>query len=525
MSTCIQKLFEEQVVRTPDEVAVIFKKETLTYKELNEKSNQLARLLREGGVGPDTVVGIMVERSIEMVVGIFGILKAGGAYLPLSPNHPSSRLQFIIEDSGAKLILTQKQILHRFQDSLKADMLALDSISYEGKGENLECINKPSDLVYVIYTSGSTGKPKGVMIEHSALINRIEWMQEAYPISSKDTILQKTPYTFDVSVWEMFWWAIVGAKVCILAPGMEKFPQAIIETTESNDVTIMHFVPSMLSAFLHYLDVTGETNRIKSLKQVFVSGEALLSQHVNRFNKLLNFSNGTLLTNLYGPTEATIDVTAYDCPTHEITEGSVPIGRPIKNIEMFVVDKYGNKLPEGHIGELCISGIGLARGYVNRPQLTAEKFVQYSLDTRIYKTGDLALIRSDGNIEFHGRIDFQVKVNGLRIELGEIESCLMSCEGVLQCAVIVRQESEMVVKLIAFYESENDIELERLKKYLRLFLPDYMIPNSFVRVNEMPLTDSGKIDRKALALLGSDKYSRHTTLVGGSVNEESSKDS
>ncbi|MDD1371173.1 AMP-binding protein, partial [Bacillus sp. MHSD17] len=169
---------------------------------------------------------------------------------------------------------------------------------------------------------------------------------------------------------EMFWWAIVGAKVCILAPGMEKFPQAIIETTESNDVTIMHFVPSMLSAFLHYLDVTGETNRIKSLKQVFVSGEALLSQHVNRFNKLLNFSNGTLLTNLYGPTEATIDVTAYDCPTHEITEGSVPIGRPIKNIGMFVVDKYGNKLPEGHIGELCISGIGLARGYVNRPQLT-----------------------------------------------------------------------------------------------------------------------------------------------------------
>jgi non-ribosomal peptide synthetase component F len=316
-----------------------------------------------------------------------------------------------------------------------------------------------------------------------------------------DTILQKTPYTFDVSVWELFWWSIVGAKVCILAPGMEKFPQAVIESSEDYNVTVMHFVPSMLNAFLHFLAASGENERMKSVRQVFVSGEALASQQVNMFNKYLYTFNGTRLTNLYGPTEATIDVTAYDCPTSDIENGNTPIGIPIQNIEILIIDKGGNPLPHGQIGELCIIGVGVARGYVNRPQLTAERFVEYKPQIRMYKTGDLGLIRPDGNIEFHGRIDNQIKLNGLRIELGEIESCAMSCEKIVQCAVIVRREPRDLVKLIAFFEAQDGFKVETLKRYLRLHLPDYMLPNLYVRVDVLPLTDNGKVDRKALQLI------------------------
>ncbi|GGA37451.1 hypothetical protein GCM10007416_07950 [Kroppenstedtia guangzhouensis] len=500
MNRIMHLSFEARAEKNPDAVAVVFQRESLTYRELNEKSNQLARRLREHGVGPETVVGLMLERSLEMIIGIFGILKAGGAYLPLSPAHPPQRLKYILEDSGTELVLTQSHLYLRFQETLQKEMWALDDPQlYKGPAGNLSCLNQPSDLVYVIYTSGSTGKPKGVMIEHRALVNRMEWMQKAYPIGPEDTILQKTPYTFDVSVWEMFWWSMVGAKVCMLAPGMEKFPQAIIEATETHQVTVMHFVPSMMNVFLNYLEGADEMHRMASLRRVFVSGEALMSRHVEKFNHLLYSVNGTYLTNLYGPTEATIDVSAFDCPTAEVPEGNVPIGRAIRNIDLFVIDEDGRRLPEGQVGELCITGIGLARGYVNNPSLTAERFVEVEPGIRMYKTGDLALVRPDGNIEYHGRIDHQVKIRGIRIELGEIESCAMACKGVDQCAVIVREKSDTVVKLVAFYEASEDFELKRLKGHLRSHLPDYMVPGTYVRMDALPLTDNGKVDRKALS--------------------------
>ncbi|SDW03851.1 amino acid adenylation domain-containing protein [Marininema mesophilum] len=514
MNPIMQLFFEAQVKRTPDAVAVTFGKQSLTYRELNTKSNQLASCLRKRGVGPETIVGVMVERSLEMMIGIFGILKAGGAYLPLSLSYPKKRLQYIVEDSGMALVLTQSNLLQQLKESIELAALSLDDATlYIGSGENLPCLNQPADLVYVIYTSGSTGKPKGVMIEHRALVNRLEWMQEAYPIDSQDTLLQKTPVTFDVSVWEIFWWSMVGAKVCLLAPGMEKFPQAIIEGTKTMQVTVMHFVPSMMNAFLNYIEGADEIDQLTSLRRVFVSGEALISRQVKKFNDLLHRTNGTRLTNLYGPTEATIDVSAYDCPTKSNLEENIPIGRAIRNIDLFVIDDKGHPLPRGQVGELCIAGIGLARGYVNNPSLTAERFIENEEGQRMYRTGDLALRRLDGNIEYHGRIDHQVKIRGLRIELGEIEACAMACAGIQQCVVLVRRESETVVKLVAYYEASEGFQSIRLKKHLRLHLPDYMVPSSYIHHRTLPLTENGKVDRKLLATWVASK-----NLTGGGVS-------
>ncbi|MBL0388663.1 amino acid adenylation domain-containing protein [Tumebacillus sp. ITR2] len=490
----MHQYLEEQAAKTPDAVAAVFRNESLTYRELNAKANQLAHHLRQQGVRPESVVGLMLDRSLWMIIGIYGILKAGGAYLPLAPSNPVQRLQYIQEDSGVQVVLTESKHLGK----LTAQMIALDDEDlYTGSEEDLLCVNQPSDLVYVIYTSGSTGKPKGVMIEHGALVNRLEWMQAAYPIGSRDVILQKTPFTFDVSVWEMFWWSMVGAKVCFLAPGMEKFPQAIMEATETQQVTVMHFVPSMLNAFLNYVEGAGEMSRLQSLRLVFASGEALASQHVEKFNELLHHRNGTRLINLYGPTEATIDVSSYDCPTTGVLSGSVPIGKAITNIGLHVLNVQGDLVPDGEVGELVITGIGVARGYLNNPKLTAEKFVDSPLG-RLYKTGDLARVLPDGNIEYHGRIDHQVKIRGLRIELGEIEACALDYEGVDQCAVVVREESETVVKLVACLVTETSFDLKGLRKHLKDRLPDYMLPGAYELYVTLPLTDNGKVDRKAL---------------------------
>lgn len=504
MSLIMHQWLEQQALNTPDAVAVVFKQEVLTYRKLNAKANQLAHRLREQGVGPEQVVGLMLDRSLEMIIGIYGILKAGGAYLPLSPAHPTQRLQYILEDSGTQVVLTQEKVAAKVRGELDATLLVLDDTDmFTGSVDNPVNQNKPTDLVYVIYTSGSTGKPKGVMIEHAALVNRLEWMQDAYPIGPQDVILQKTPFAFDVSVWEMFWWSMVGAKVCFLAQNMEKFPQAIIETTETQGVTVMHFVPSMLNAFLNYLEGADEMKRMASLRLVFASGEALTAQHVEKFNRFLRQTNGTHLSNLYGPTEATIDVTYYDCPAEGVPAGTVPIGKPIRNIGLLVVDEQAQVLPDGEIGELCITGIGVARGYLNNPRLTAERFVEHPTEpgVRMYKTGDLARMLEDGNVEYHGRVDYQVKIRGLRIELGEIEACVLAYEGVDQCAVIVREESETVIKLVACYVAVETLDLAGLKKYLKQQLPDYMIPGAFVKMDDLQLSDNGKVDRKALAAM------------------------
>ncbi len=528
----IHGLFEEQVERTPEHTAAIFGKSKLSYRQLNEKANRLAWLLRMKGVGSDTLVGILVERSLEMVVGIFGILKAGAAYLPISTSSPVIRTVHLLKESGTRVLLTQGKFiagLGPVGDGTEIINLEDDGI-YKGSAANLPGVNASRDLVYVIYTSGSTGKPKGVAIEHRSVVNRLHWMQRKYPLTPDDLILQKTPFFFDVSVWEMFWWSMTGAGVCFLPPGGERFPQFIVEAVAKNNVTVMHFVPSMMSVFLEYLRNSEEdVRRLACLKRVFASGEKLTSSHVWAFNEILYEKNGTCLTNLYGPTEATVDVTYFDCPVDGPIE-SIPIGKPIDNTQLYILGEgEGNHIQGvGETGELYIGGVGVARGYLNNPEMTYQKFgpqitqINQIKKTKInksfsggareastaffkkapllYRTGDLARWLPDGNVDFLGRQDHQVKIHGLRIELGEIESTISGYPAVRENVVLVKQYGKNITMIVAYVVSKSNasFSVKELKLYLKERLADYMVPNFFVTLDQFPLTPSGKVDRNAL---------------------------
>ncbi|NEW07888.1 amino acid adenylation domain-containing protein [Paenibacillus sp. SYP-B3998] len=495
----LQQFFEEQVTRNPDRVAMVFGNEQLTYRALNEKANRLARVLREQGVQPNRIVGISVYRSLEMMIGILAIIKAGGAYLPIHPEDPEDRIRFILQDSGASLLLTQPELLNLLAGLASEFTVRAIELELSGDGSDLPHVNQPGDLAYVIYTSGSTGRPKGVMIEHASLINRISWMQKKYPLSPEDVILQKTAFTFDVSVWELFWWAWVGASVCFLPPGGEKDPVILADTIQANGVTVLHFVPSMLAVFLEHVEQRDAAFKLQSVKRVFASGEALAASHVKRFNRLLHQTIQSTLHNLYGPTEATVDVTYYDCPVSEEPE-HVPIGRPIDNIRAYILDHAGCLLPVGIPGELHVAGVGVARGYVNRPELTAEKFVAdpFVPGGRMYKTGDLARWLPDGNIEYLGRIDHQVKIRGYRIEVDEIIALLLTHPDVKQAVVLAREDETGEKYLCAYVVSDRELTLSELRGHLKASLPDYMIPGRFVPMESLPFLANGKMDRKAL---------------------------
>ncbi len=501
----IQELIEEQVLKAPGEIAAIcdhdkiFGTSSLTYGELNEKVNQLAHQLRSEGAGPDQIIGIMVERSFAMIIGILGIIKAGGAYLPISPENPPDRIHYMLKDSGAKILLVQEKTAEKI--SFEGQIINLEDLEiYNDSSENPKIISKPSDLAYVIYTSGSTGKPKGVMIEHRSVVNRLNWMQNAYPINEDDVILQKTSYYFDVSVWALFWWAFQGAKLCFLMPGGEKLPLAIVETIKRHKISVMHFVPSMLNVFLEYLD--GKDPKVfqnmASVRQIFASGEALTPSHVKKYNDIFGKHTGAKLANLYGPTEATVDVSYFNCPTHNGFE-KIPIGKPIDNIKLHII-KNDRQPAIGETGELCIAGVGLARGYLNNLDLTNEKFVDNPVNPgeRMYRTGDIAQWLPDGNVEYLGREDHQVKIRGLRIELGEIETTIRDYPAIKDCITIVKQYSESIVLIIAYIVCKEELKIEDLKKYLKKYLPDYMVPNHFEKLDQLPLTPNGKADRKAL---------------------------
>lgn len=501
----LQALIEAQVANHPDDTAVIcdhdqvFGAPSLTYAQLNDRVNQLAHLLRAEGVRPGNVVALMVERSFAMIIGILGIIKAGGAYLPVSPDNPTQRIAYMLKDGEVKILLVHQKTSGRVV--FEGLTINLDDPEvYRGSTANPAIVNTPQDLAYMIYTSGSTGKPKGVMIEHRSLVNRLHWMQHACPIGERDVILQKTPYTFDVSVWELFWWALRGAKLCFLMPGGERNPMAIVEAIGKHRVTVMHFVPSMLNVFLEYLDgkPAAVQTGLATVRQVFASGEALTPSHVKKFNDIWGSKTGVRLTNLYGPTEATVDVTYFDCPTQNDFE-TIPIGRPIHNTRLYVI-KDDQQVAIGEAGELCIAGIGLARGYLNNAALTDEKFTDNPANPgeRIYRTGDIARWLPDGNIEYLGREDHQVKIRGLRIELGEIENTIREYPGITDCVAQVKKYSESVILIIAYVVCKSDLHVEGLKNHLKKHLPDYMIPNRFEKLAEMPLTPSGKADRKAL---------------------------
>ena len=449
---CLHHMFEEQVERSPDHIAVVgdasggkgaFLKNRpldpqktfyyLTYRQLNEQSNGVAGLLKEKGVEPDTIVAVMMERSIEMVTCLLGILKSGGAYLPIDPEYPQERIDYMLKDSNARIMIGSEE--ERKSGRAEKDCFASDS----------------SKLAYIIYTSGSTGKPKGVMISHESISNRLQWMQEAYNLTAIDRVLQKTPYSFDVSVWEFFWTLLYGAVLVMAKPGGHKDSTYLSTIIRNEHITTVHFVPSMLQVFLEEPGLEG----IRSLKRVICSGEALPVEYRSRFFE--RFSTGVELHNLYGPTEASVDVTYWPCDPHD-TYRTVPIGRPIANTSIYILDKNGYPAPVGVHGELHIGGIQLARGYLNNPELTAERFNRSYRTYICYRTGDLVRWFPGGVIEFLGRLDQQVKVRGFRIELGEIESHLRS-HPLLQDAVVeaVQDEAGSDKKLAAYVVPEKSL--------------------------------------------------------------------
>jgi surfactin family lipopeptide synthetase A len=496
---CLHELVEEQVERTPEAVAVSYEENHLTYRQLNERANQLARYLQRLGVGPDTLVGICVHRSLEMVVGLLGILKAGGAYVPLDPEYPRDRLAFMLEDAAVRVLLTQSRLAASLPPDqsrtvrLDVDwpLIAMESVS------NVKCSVRAEHLAYMIYTSGSTGRPKGAMNTHVAIVNRLLWMQDAYRLNPADRVLQKTPFSFDVSVWEFFWPLLSGAKLVMALPGMHRDVEYLANLIRKEKITTIHFVPSMLSVFL---DERGLAASCASLKRVICSGEALPFELQQRFFSILPAE----LHNLYGPTEAAVDVTYWACERDSQLR-TVPIGRPIANTQIYLLDRYLQPVPIGVPGELHIGGIGLARGYHNRLELTAEKFIPdpFRLATpgaRLYKTGDLVRYLPNGAIEYLGRMDHQVKVRGFRIELGEIESVLTAFPGVREAVVVVRENVPGDKRLVAYLTSHlgENLKLSELRTMLQEKLPEYMVPSGFIALDRFPLTPNGKVDRKAL---------------------------
>lgn len=493
-------LFRQQVKERPEQTAIKFRESTLSYRELDERSNQVANLLREKGLGSGDFVGLCFERSLEMMIALYGIVKAGAAYLPLAPDTPSQRLRYLIEDARLQLILTSSDQCLKLSD-LPTQIQAIDDESLsEFAREYTGPSPTPNDLMYLIYTSGSTGNPKGVMVEHAAVVNRLLWMHRAYPITPEDTILQKTPVVFDVSVWELFWWSMVGSQMCLLGPGHEKFPQAIVHEIERSDITTLHFVPSMFNMFLGYLEQLDDLSSLATLKYVFCSGEALQAAYVNRFNSLFDHHDVRLI-NLYGPTEATVDVTFYNCPK-QTTLSAVPIGRPIDNVRLYVI-KDDQLVGPDEEGELMIAGDCLARGYLNRPELTGEMFLEHhpAIPERVYRSGDLVKLRHDGEIEYINRTDFQVKIRGLRIELGEIENTVMNFTGVRQCLVLIKNQETINPQLVACLLTGQSIDHTELKTFLRGQLPAYMVPAKYVEFEEFPLNQNGKADRRHLMTL------------------------
>jgi len=489
--TTLVDLFEAQVARTPDATALVFEGESLTYGEFASRVNRTARLLIEAGVGPDSLVGLGMRRSVDLLVGMYAVLTAGGGYVPVDPDQPAERNAYILETANPVLLLsTSRDRTGLPASGTLVDIDTVDVSMYSDApvtGEERRALLRPDNAAYVIFTSGSTGRPKGVAVEHAAIVNRLVWMQAEYGLAAGDVVLQKTPFTFDVSVWEFFWPLQVGARLVIAAPDGHRDPGYLARVMVEQSVTTAHFVPSMLSVFV----AEPAVRRVDLLRLVFASGEALPAQTAARLRDVVP---GAALHNLYGPTEAAVDVTF-----HEVTEAdvvSVPIGAPVWNTQLFVLDGRLSPVPVGVPGELYLAGVQLARGYVSRADLTADRFVANPFSgsgERMYRTGDLVRWNASGELEYIGRTDFQVKLRGLRIELGEIESALLELPSITQSVVLVKSG-----QLVAYVVADGPFDAEVAKAALAKSLASYMVPAVFVVLDAFPLNASGKLDRKAL---------------------------
>jgi amino acid adenylation domain-containing protein len=495
----LHQLFEDQVKRTPDAVALVFGKTIITYRELNQEANRIARFVK--GISGDSraLIGVFMERSVAMVSALYGILKAGCAYVPVDPEYPEDRISFMLENTQTPVVLTQAHLTERISKS-SSRVIAVDgpesSEIAKKAATNLQHNTDPDDLAYVIYTSGSTGQPKGAMNTHRAICNRLLWMQEEYRLTEMDRVLQKTPFSFDVSVWEFFWPLLYGAQLVIAAPGGHRDSSYLVDTVIEHDITTMHFVPSMLNLFLDH----PRSGECRQLKRVICSGEALPKSLQDRFFARLQCE----LHNLYGPTEAAVDVTAWQClPNSGLP--FVPIGRPIANTQIHVLDQALKPVPVGEVGELYIGGVQVGIGYLRRPELTAERFIDDPFhpdnpQARLYKTGDLARWHLDGFVEYLGRSDFQVKIRGFRVELGEIEAAIESFPSISQSVVVANEGTSGDKTLVAYFVHDHgaDFSVEQLKTFLRGKLPEYMVPPVLMVLESFPLSPNGKIDRKAL---------------------------
>jgi amino acid adenylation domain-containing protein len=494
----LHALIEEQAARTPARCALVFEQEALSYQALNERANRLAHYLLERGVTANTLVGVCMNRSVDMVVSLLAIVKAGGAYVPLDPAYPAERLAFMLADSAAGLLLTAADVAHLIPAG-HAERVLVDTLDLAP----FACTDPHAavtgqDAAYMIYTSGSTGKPKGVVNTHAGICNRLLWMQAQYGLDDSDAVLQKTPFSFDVSVWEFFWPLLAGARLVVARPDGHKDSKYLVDIIQSAGITTVHFVPSMLSIFV----ADQQAHLCTGVKRVICSGEALSFDLQSRFFAKLDAQ----LHNLYGPTEAAIDVTYWQCrPDYPVNV--VPIGKPIANIRIHVLDAFMEPVPQGVPGELHIGGVGLARGYHGRDELTREKFVPDPFSTeagaRLYKSGDLVRYLPDGNIDYLQRIDHQVKLRGFRIELGEVEAVLCSHPAVREAVVLMRKDSAGDAYLVAYLRLDDPAQASApLEKAIldaaRSRMPEYCVPAAVVFLDEIPLSPNGKVDSKAL---------------------------
>ncbi len=522
IDTTVYRQFEEQAERSPDAIAIRFFDQRLTYRELNEKANQLANYLRKLGIGPEKITGIFLERSPELIIAILGVMKAGGGYLPLDPIHPYERLAFMFQDARIPVLITHSRLMDRLP-TLIAQPVFIDS--YWGRiamesSENLTPLSSMNNLAYVIYTSGSTGRSKGVMIEHKGVSNLVNAQIKGFEVSQSSVVLQFASFGFDASVSEIFMALLSGATLVMAKRETLLSIPDLIRLFIDEKISVVTLPPSLLSLL--------PENELPDLRTVISAGESCSVEIAEKWSK------NRVFINAYGPTETTIGPTFYKHNGKHDKSLTIPIGKPIPNIQIFILDKYGQLVPEGLSGEICIGGVGLARGYLNRPELTEEKFVvnpffidaldnnQSFSSPKIYRTGDLGRYLVDGTIEFLGRVDYQVKIRGFRIELGEIEAIIELHPGVRQAVVILRDEPLDTKKLVAYLVPTIDttIKLSELRRFIREKLPEYMVPSAFVTMDEFPLTPNGKVDRFALPPPTSDRLEDDINYVSPTTNLE-----
>ena len=495
-NSSIQEVFEAQVLATPDAIALIFENEQLSYQELNGRANHLAHYLRGLGIGADSLVGIYIERSLETIIGILGILKAGGAYVPLDPSYPPERLAFMVADTQVSVLLTQQKLVEQLPPS-NAQVVCLDTdwqaIALQSP-ENPTCNVTPDNLAYVIYTSGSTGIPKGVSVVHQGVVRLVKSANYA-DFSPDQIFLQLAPLAFDASTFEV-WGALLNGARLVLFPSDKPSLAELGQVIERYQVTII-----WLTAGLFHLMVDEQLESLRPLKQLLAGGDVLSVNHVQRFRESLP---NCQLINGYGPTESTTFTCCYPIEDAKTLGNSVPIGRPINNTQVYILNPQLQPMPIGAIGEIYVGGDGLASGYFNRPELTIERFVPNPFSeqsgAKLYKTGDLARYFADGNIEFLGRIDNQVKIRGFRIELGEVEAVLSQYPTIQKSVVILREDKPADKRIVAYFVPipEQEVSVTELRNFFKQKLPDYMVPNAFVAMDSLPLSPNGKIARKEL---------------------------